>query len=45
MDEIRTRQEMKEEAGCNRRGNGVRNESRTLKEGEEEEEEEEENDV
>lgn len=39
MDEISTRQETKEEAGCDLRGNGVRNKSRTLNEGEEEEEE------
>lgn len=31
VDEIRTRKEMKEEAGRDLRGNGMRNESRTLK--------------
>lgn len=38
MEEISVRQEMKEETGRDLRGNGVRNESRTLKEGEEKEE-------
>lgn len=30
VDEIRTRQGMKEEAGCGHRRNGMRNESRTI---------------
>lgn len=38
MDEISIRQEMKKEAACDLRGNGVRNKSRTLKEGGEKEE-------